>query len=166
MNQKSSFNHLVLIVNNWQHVMWRSENQMSPIANGQLWLLLCNTHLKLYYYFQLNQPTRCSNFSTAVAASGLPSDLGDSSVAVCGWPDHDQQHCYHQAPTVNQRLLLQLLWLLMMGMRKPKTCWAVSKRQVINLRRWGILLVDSVESMMTQGLANYYYSSLVLYQYL
>ena len=24
-------------------------------------------------------------------------------------PDHDQQHCYHQAPTVNQRLLLQLL---------------------------------------------------------
>jgi hypothetical protein len=26
-----------------------------------------------------------------------------------GWPDHDQQHCYHQALTVNQRLLLQLL---------------------------------------------------------
>jgi hypothetical protein len=24
-------------------------------------------------------------------------------------PDHNQQHCYHQAPTVNQRLLLQLL---------------------------------------------------------
>jgi len=24
-------------------------------------------------------------------------------------PDHDQQHCYHQAPTVNQRLLLRLL---------------------------------------------------------
>jgi hypothetical protein len=23
-------------------------------------------------------------------------------------PDHDQQHCYHHAPTVNQRLLLQL----------------------------------------------------------
>jgi hypothetical protein len=23
--------------------------------------------------------------------------------------NHDQQHCYHQAPTVNQRLLLQLL---------------------------------------------------------
>jgi len=26
-----------------------------------------------------------------------------------GRPDHDQQHCYQQAPTVNQRLLLQLL---------------------------------------------------------
>jgi hypothetical protein len=25
-----------------------------------------------------------------------------------GRPDHDQQHCYHQAPTVNQKLLLQL----------------------------------------------------------
>ena len=25
------------------------------------------------------------------------------------WPNHDQQHCYHHAPTVNQRLLLQLL---------------------------------------------------------
>jgi hypothetical protein len=24
-------------------------------------------------------------------------------------PNHDQQHCYHYAPTVNQRLLLQLL---------------------------------------------------------
>jgi hypothetical protein len=24
-------------------------------------------------------------------------------------PDHDQQHCYHHTPTVNQRLLLQLL---------------------------------------------------------
>ena len=25
-----------------------------------------------------------------------------------GRPNHEQQHCYHQAPTVNQRLLLQL----------------------------------------------------------
>jgi hypothetical protein len=33
----------------------------------------------------------------------------------------------------------------MMGMRMPETCWAVSKRQVINLRSCCILLVDSVE---------------------
>jgi len=26
-----------------------------------------------------------------------------------GWPDHDQQHCFHHVPMVNQRLLLQLL---------------------------------------------------------
>ena len=50
--------------------------------------------------------------TTAVAASGLPSELGGSSAVgrgLAGRPDHDQQHCYHQAPTVNQKLLLQLL---------------------------------------------------------
>ena len=26
-----------------------------------------------------------------------------------GRTDHDQQHCYHHVPTVNQRLLLQLI---------------------------------------------------------
>ena len=25
------------------------------------------------------------------------------------WTEHDQQHCYHHVPTVNQRLLLQLI---------------------------------------------------------
>jgi hypothetical protein len=29
-------------------------------------------------------------------------------VGPAGRLDHDQQHCYHQAPTVNQWLLLQL----------------------------------------------------------
>jgi hypothetical protein len=50
--------------------------------------------------------------TAAVAASGLPLEHGGSSAVGrgrAGWPDHDQQHCYHQAPTVNQRLLLQLL---------------------------------------------------------
>jgi hypothetical protein len=50
--------------------------------------------------------------TAAVAASGLPSELGGSSAVGrgrAGRPEHDQQHCYHQAPTVNQRLLLQLL---------------------------------------------------------
>jgi hypothetical protein len=52
------------------------------------------------------------SLSTAVAASGLTSDLGDSSAVGrgrAGRPDHDQQHCYHHAPTVNQRLLQELL---------------------------------------------------------
>ena len=44
--------------------------------------------------------------------------------------------------------------LLMMGMRVPKTCWAVFKRQVINMRNFHIWLVDSFESMMMHGLAN------------
>jgi hypothetical protein len=42
-------------------------------------------------------------------------------VGPAGRPDHDQQHRYHQPPTVDQTLLLQLLWLLMMGMRMPET---------------------------------------------
>jgi len=35
--------------------------------------------------------------TTAVAASSLPSELGDSSAVGrgrVGWPDHNQQHCY------------------------------------------------------------------------
>jgi hypothetical protein len=50
--------------------------------------------------------------TTAVAASGLPFERGDSSAVGrgrAGRPDHDQQHRYNQAPMVNQRLLLQLL---------------------------------------------------------
>jgi len=49
---------------------------------------------------------------TAVEASGLPLERGGGSAVGrgrAGLPDHDQQQCYHQAPTVNQRMLLQLL---------------------------------------------------------
>jgi hypothetical protein len=52
------------------------------------------------------------SLSTAAAASGLPLERGGSSVVgrgQSGRTDHDQQRFYHQSPTVNQRLLLQLL---------------------------------------------------------
>ena len=48
---------------------------------------------------------------TAVAASGLPLERGGSSAVGrgrSGRTDHDQRHCYHHVPTVNQRRLLQL----------------------------------------------------------
>jgi hypothetical protein len=71
------------------------------------------------YYLSFRYSSTCFGASscpssgattTAVAASGLPSELGDSSAVGRGRrPDRDQQHCYHQAPTVNRRLLLQLL---------------------------------------------------------
>jgi hypothetical protein len=38
------------------------------------------------------------SYKTAVAASGLPSELGNSSAVVrgrAGRSDHDQQHCIH-----------------------------------------------------------------------
>jgi len=50
--------------------------------------------------------------TTAVAASGLPLERGGSNAVGrgrTGRPDHDQQHCYHHVPAVNQRLRLQLL---------------------------------------------------------
>jgi len=34
--------------------------------------------------------------------------------------------------------------LLMMGIRMPETCWAVFKRQAINLRDWYIWLVEFI----------------------
>jgi len=50
--------------------------------------------------------------SIAAAASGLPLERGGSSAVGRGRSDLtelDQQHCYHHVPTVNQRLLLQLM---------------------------------------------------------
>jgi len=54
------------------------------------------------------------SLSTAVAASGLPLERGGSSAvgrdrSGPDRTDHDQQHCYHHVPTVNQRRLLQLI---------------------------------------------------------
>jgi hypothetical protein len=50
--------------------------------------------------------------TTAVVASGLPLERGGSSAVGHGRSScrtyHDQQHCYHHIPMVNQRLLLQL----------------------------------------------------------
>jgi hypothetical protein len=43
--------------------------------------------------------------------------------------------------------------LLMMGKRMPETCWAVFKRQALNLRDLCIWLVDSFECLMKNGLA-------------
>ena len=86
--------------------------------------------------------------TTAVAASGLPSELGDNSAVGRGRarPDHDQQHCYHHAPTVKPEAATAVVELLMKGVRTSETCWAVHKRQVINLRSCCIWLVDTVES--------------------
>jgi len=62
--------------------------------------------------------------TTAVAASGLPLERGDSSVVGrgrAGRPDHDQQHCCHHAPKVKPEAAIAVVELLMMGVRKPET---------------------------------------------
>jgi len=49
-------------------------------------------------------------------------------------PDNEQKHCYHHAPKVKPEAATAVVELLMMGVRTPKTFWAVNKRQVINWR--------------------------------
>jgi hypothetical protein len=55
---------------------------------------------------QINQPTGCNNFSS------LLLDVN--------WPDHDQQHCYHHAPTVKPEAATAVVELLMKGVRTPE----------------------------------------------
>jgi hypothetical protein len=43
-------------------------------------------------------------------------------VGQAGRPDHDQQHCYHHAPTVKPEAVTAVIELLMMGVRTSKTC--------------------------------------------
>ena len=67
----------------------------------------------------------------------LPLKRGDSSAVGrvrASRPDHEQQHCYHHAPTVKPEAATAVVELLMMGVRTPETCWAVNKRLVINWR--------------------------------
>ena len=63
--------------------------------------------------------------TTAVAASGLPSELGDSSAVGrgrAGRPANDQRHCYHHAPMVKPEAATAVVELLMLGVRAPETC--------------------------------------------
>jgi hypothetical protein len=43
-------------------------------------------------------------------------------VGPVGRPDHDQQYCYHHAPTVKPEAATAVVELLMMGVRTPETC--------------------------------------------
>ena len=42
-------------------------------------------------------------------------------VGPASWSDHEQQHCYHHAPTVKPEAATAVE-LLMMGVRMPETC--------------------------------------------
>jgi hypothetical protein len=42
-------------------------------------------------------------------------------VGPAGRPDYDQQHCYHDAPSVKPEADTAVVELLMMGVRTPET---------------------------------------------
>jgi hypothetical protein len=42
-------------------------------------------------------------------------------VTVADRPDHDQQHCYHHAPTLKPKAATAVVELLMMGVKRPET---------------------------------------------
>jgi hypothetical protein len=115
-----------------------------------------------HHTIPINKPTGYNNFSnltwhlcTTQHVSGVPTPIiRGSTTAVeplvlpskrkvscavgrgrAGRPDHDQQHCYHHSPSVKPEAATAVVELLMMGVRMPETCWAVHKRQVINLRK-------------------------------
>jgi hypothetical protein len=39
-----------------------------------------------------------------------------------GWPDHNQQHYFHHAPTIKPEAATAVVELPMMGVRAPETC--------------------------------------------
>jgi len=49
-------------------------------------------------------------------------ERGGSTAVGRGWPDHEQQHCYHHAPTVKPEAATAVVELLMIGVRTPETC--------------------------------------------
>jgi len=85
---------------------------------------------------QINQPTRCNNFSSLLFDVYVQLNMfrASSRRIWAGRPNHDEQHCYHHAPVVKPGAATAVVELLRMGMRTPETCWAVHKRQVTNLR--------------------------------
>ena len=55
----------------------------------------------------------------------LPLECGDSSAVGRGRSDrndYDQQHCYHDVPTVKPEASAAVDRLLIMGKRMPETC--------------------------------------------
>ena len=64
------------------------------------------------------------------------------------------EHCCHHAPKVKPEAATAVVELLMMSVRTPETCWAVRKRQVINLGNCCISLVDLLGHVLSTLLWN------------
>ena len=74
---------------------------------------------ELYYDAR---PTKSQN-KQAVTKKLISSQTGRKPVLSYNLEeDHDQQHCYHHAPTVKPEAATAVVELQMMGVRTPETC--------------------------------------------
>ena len=87
------------------------------------------------YYFMFMYSSTCFGRNSRPSSGAqqlqsqplvLPLECGGSSAVGRGRagynrPDHNQQHCYHDAPTVKPEAATAVVEFLMMGVRTPKT---------------------------------------------
>jgi hypothetical protein len=72
-----------------------------------------------HHTVQINQPTRCKNFSSLQLDVHVQLNMFRAS----SHPSSEvQQHCYHHVPTVKPEAATAVVELLMMGVRTPETC--------------------------------------------
>jgi len=92
------------------------------------------------HMFQINQPTRCNSFSSLLLDVYVQLNMFRSW---SGRPARPQPTALLSLSSNGKpEAATVVVQLLMMGVRTPETCWAVHKRQVINLRNCYIWLVD------------------------
>ena len=79
-------------------------------------------------------------------------------VVLCSWSGRTARprthHGYHHDTKVKPEAATAVVELLMMGRRKPETCWAVNKRQDNKLKNFCIWLVIYLNSRMMHVLTN------------
>jgi hypothetical protein len=78
-----------------------------PYGKQFLPYILCNC--QIFQGNWINQPDAADSQVYYLSFKYSSTCFGHPHAHHQGRPDHNQQHCYHQAPTVNQRLLQQLL---------------------------------------------------------
>jgi hypothetical protein len=93
-------------------------------------------------------PTRCNNFPVYYLDVFL-------IVVLCSWwaPPRTQHDC-HNDTKVKPEVATEVIQLLMIGGKTPKTCWAVNKRQDNKLENCFIWLVTYLHCTMKHGLTN------------
>jgi len=121
----------------------------------------------IYWLIQINQPTRCNSFSSLLLDVYVQLNMfRASSRPSTGAQQLQQQPLVLQLElgvrsavgrgraTATNSTATAVVELLLMGVRTPETCWAVHKRQVINLRNCCIWFIY-LNCMMMHGLANF-----------